>query len=165
MHHDVVFVIDEGEFHYDVVIDTIEKFFKSGGKSNLIELNPRQSNGVIKFLVDNIHEDGTTDLLPQSFKIKDDQIVRIEAERSPTKFGVFVKHAEANFGQEIKRAQGRTAIFIGNQVIKIEKTSPKKIKKIVDCVLERNSGTDIYAKHCTTSVSKGNEVGTCRDCE
>jgi hypothetical protein len=165
MHHGVVFVTDEGEFHYDIVIDTIEKLFKSGGKSNLIALNQRQANGVIELLVENTHEDGTTDLIPQSFKIKDDQIVRIEAESSPAEFGVFVKHVEANSGQKIKRAQERTASFIGNQVIKIEETSPEKFKKFVDCVLKRNSGIATCAKHCTTSVSKGNEVGTCRYCQ
>jgi hypothetical protein len=120
MHRDVFLVIDEEELHYEFVIDTIEKFFKSGGKSNLIELNPRQANGVIKLVVENTHADGTIDLIPQWFNIKDDQIVRIEAESSQAESGVFVKNVEANSGQEIKRARGRKATFIGNQSREIE---------------------------------------------
>jgi hypothetical protein len=99
MHRDVVLVTDEGELPYEFVMNMIEEFFKSGGKSNLTELNPRQANGVIKLVVDNVQGDGTVDLIRQWIKVKDDQIIRIEAESSPAKFGALIKNIKVSSKQ------------------------------------------------------------------
>jgi hypothetical protein len=101
-------------------------------------LNPRQANGVIKLVVENIQAYGTVDLIRKWIKIKDDHFFRIEAESSQVEFGVFVKNVEANCGQEIKRDRGRKATIIENQVIKVEGTNPEKFKEFVGGVLEKN---------------------------
>jgi hypothetical protein len=114
MHRGVVLVTDEGNRQYDFLTSLIEKFFQSGGKSNLIELHPRQSDGVMKLVVENIHVDGTVDLIRQWILINDDQIVRIEAEHSATEFGSIIKKIEANSHPGIKLLRDFFATIAGS---------------------------------------------------